>query len=148
MEIDSGTMSSKRMRFVAIIAVALLVGVLGMVLASVVLPPPQEEPRPPPLADPATMNVLLNLKALLSFFNIVVVLALTAIYAGIYREIKTRFTLGLILVMVSLLLYALASNPLVHLVFGFRAQGLGPFVLIPDFFTSVALAVFLYISLD
>ena len=45
-----------------------------------------------------------------------------------------------------LLLYALAANPLVHLAFGFRAFGLGPFAMLPDFFTCVALIVLLYLT--
>jgi hypothetical protein len=45
-----------------------------------------------------------------------------------------------------LLLYALSSNPLLQWVFGFRAFGLGPFAMLPDLFTFVALAVLLYLT--
>ncbi len=145
---NDGITVLKRTKFIIVIITALIIGVIGMALASVALPPPDEPLPPPPLPDRNTMSILLDLKALSSFFNIVILLALIAIYVGIYREVKTRFTLGLILVMVTLLLYALTSNPLIHILFGFQAQGLGPFVLIPDIFTSIALAVFLYISLD
>jgi hypothetical protein len=44
-------------------------------------------------------------------------------------------------------LNALASNPLVIWAFGFTAVGLGPFAMLPDLFTSLALAILLYLSI-
>jgi len=46
-----------------------------------------------------------------------------------------------------LLLYTLVSNPIVIYISGFRAFGLGPFVMLPDLFASLALGVLLYLTL-
>lgn len=65
---------------------------------------------------------------------------------GIHRKTQSEFTIGLIIFSMVLLLYALASNPLLHRAFGFRAFGLGPFAMLPDLFTCVALSVLLYLT--
>jgi hypothetical protein len=75
-------------------------------------------------------------------------LAILTIYGRIYAEIKSKITLGQILVMLALLAYAITSNPAVQLAFGFRAEGLGPFAMIPDFFTCIALGILLEMSLE
>jgi hypothetical protein len=59
---------------------------------------------------------------------------------------KSEFTIGLVIFSMVLLFYALASNPLVHWIFGFRAFGLGPFAMLPNLFTCVALAVLLCLT--
>jgi hypothetical protein len=68
------------------------------------------------------------------------------IYIAIYRKTKSEFTVGLIIFSMILLLYTLTSNPMMHWIFGFRAFGLGPFAMLPDLFTCVALAVLLYLT--
>lgn len=86
-------------------------------------------------------------KTTVTVINIAIAIMLLAIYIGLYRQIKTEFTIGLFIVTFSLLVYALTSNPLIHLLFGFRWTGLGPFILISDLFATLALSVLLYISL-
>jgi hypothetical protein len=49
--------------------------------------------------------------------------------------------------MSALLLYAITSNPLVQYIFTYRGFGMGPFILLPDIFATVALSVLLYLSL-
>jgi len=46
-----------------------------------------------------------------------------------------------------LLFYTLSSNPLMQLLFGYRAAGLAPFAMLPDLFTTFALAVLLYLTM-
>jgi hypothetical protein len=46
-----------------------------------------------------------------------------------------------------LLLYAMVSNPIVQVAFGYRAFGLGPFAMLPDLFSLAALAVLLYLTI-
>jgi hypothetical protein len=87
------------------------------------------------------------IKSAVTLINIVISLILIAMYVRIYREVKSDFTLGLIVVMSSLLLYAVTSNPLVQYIFTYRGFGMGPFILIPDIFTTIALSVLLYLSL-
>jgi hypothetical protein len=69
------------------------------------------------------------------------------VYADIYRKTRSEFTVGLIIFSATLLLYALTSNPIVIRAFGFRLFGLGPFALLPDVFTFVALIILLYLSI-
>jgi hypothetical protein len=54
---------------------------------------------------------------------------------------------GLILFSVVLLFYALASDPIVQVAFGYRAFGLGPFAMLPDLFSLIGLTVLLYLTL-
>ena len=104
-------------------------------------PPP---PRPPP---PGDIELFYTVKTVISSINAALLVVLLATYVNIYRKTQSQFTVGLIIFSLVLLLYALASNPLVHLAFGFRAFGLGPFAMLPDFFTCVALIVLLYLTL-
>ena len=46
-----------------------------------------------------------------------------------------------------LLLYALVSNPLMQNIFGYGGINLGPFAMLPDLFTCLALAVLLYLTM-
>ena len=69
------------------------------------------------------------------------------IYIDIFKKIRSEFTLGLILFSLVLLFYAISSNPLIQLLFGFRAIGLGPFAMIPDVFTSIALVILIYLTM-
>jgi hypothetical protein len=73
---------------------------------------------------------------------------LIALYVNLYRKVKSDFTIGLIVVMMALFIYAITSNPFFQLIFGYRGVfGIGPFVIIPHLFTTLAMAVLLYISL-
>lgn len=94
------------------------------------------------------METVMQVKVFLSTFNVLLLLALTWSYLSVYRGLPNRFAGSLVLVSVALLLYALASNPLVYLLFGFRGGGgLGPFTFLSDAFASVAVVVLLYQSL-
>jgi hypothetical protein len=64
-----------------------------------------------------------------------------------YRKLKSEFTGGLIIFSLTLLIYAFVSNPLMQSVFGFRGVGLGPFAMLPDLFTFLALCVLLYLTM-
>jgi hypothetical protein len=87
------------------------------------------------------------IKSAITLINIIIALILIAKYTRIYQEVKSDFTMGLIVVMFALLIYAVTSNPFIQSLFEYRAFGLGPFLLIPDIFTAIALSVLLYLSL-
>lgn len=87
-----------------------------------------------------------NVQLFLSTFNVILLAVLAGTYVQLYRQLPNRFTFSLILFSIALLLYALASNPAVHLLFGYRGSGLGPFVFLPDLFAAVAVTVLLYQS--
>ena len=90
---------------------------------------------------------VLRLKLFVSTFTIVVVGALVWSYVNVYRELPNPFTGGLLVVTLALLFYALSSNPLVHVLLGFRpGVGLGPFTYLPDLFAALAAIVLLYQS--
>jgi len=89
-----------------------------------------------------------GVRTVLSMVNVTLLLAILYIYVGIYREIKSIITIGQILVMLAFLAFAITSNPAVQLAFGFRAEGLGPFAMIPDMFAAIALAILLEMSLE
>ena len=99
--------------------------------------------RHPP---PWDIELFYTFKTILSTVNVTLLLFLLVSYLDIYRKIKSEFTIGLIVFSLTLLFYALSSNPLVHWLFGFRGFGLGPFAMLPDLFTTVALTVLLYFT--
>jgi hypothetical protein len=103
-------------------------------------------PKPPEGGD--LLALLVTAKTIVSFVNIALILTLLGLYYRIYSDVRSRFTLGLVLLITVLLMYAVTSNPLVHVLFGYYPFGLGPFTVIPDLFTTFALLVFLYLSLE
>jgi hypothetical protein len=96
---------------------------------------------------PADIEFYYTANTVVSSVNVTLSAFLLITYIGIYRKTRSEFTIGLIIFSLVFLLNALASNPLVIWAFGYRPIGLGPFALLPDLFTFVALAVLLYLSL-
>lgn len=99
------------------------------------------------LVDNPKLLLFVRLKLLVSTFNIVVLSVLAWTYVSIYRDLPNPFTFSLVLFCVALLLYALTSNPLLHVLLGFRGGvQLGPFTFIPDLFAGIATVILLYQS--
>jgi len=88
-----------------------------------------------------------TIKTVVSTINVTLLIFLLLTYINIYRKTRSEFTVGLIIFSGVFLLNALASNPFVIWVFGFRPFGLGPFAMLPDLFTLAALSVLLYLSI-
>ncbi|MDP6154959.1 MAG: hypothetical protein QGH39_09050 [Candidatus Thermoplasmatota archaeon] len=86
-------------------------------------------------------------KSTVTMINMTISIILIFIYMKIYREVKSDFTLGLLIVMFAFLVYAITSNPLFYSIFGYWGFGMGPFQMIPDIFGTIALSVLLYLSL-
>ncbi len=99
--------------------------------------------KQPPRGD---IELFYTIKTVFSTINMTLVIILLLTYIDIYRKTKSDFTVGLIIFSMILLLYTVASNPIMHWAFGFRAFGLGPFAMLPDLFTCIALVVLLYLS--
>jgi hypothetical protein len=93
------------------------------------------------------MELYYKVKTVLSSINATLLVVLLATYFDIYIKLKSEFTFGLIVFSLILLLYALSSNPLFQWLFGYQAFGLGPFAMLPDMFTSLALVVLLYLTM-
>jgi hypothetical protein len=108
---------------------------------------PPFEPRPFPFERiRGDWELFYIIQTVVSSINVVLLVFLLVTYVGLYQKTGSEFTVGLIIFSLTLLLYALVSNPLVHWLFGFRAVGLGPFAMLPDVFTSLALVVLLYLT--
>ncbi len=82
----------------------------------------------------------------LSMASIFLLISILRIYVNDYKQIKARFTLGLIVFLSALLLQTIFSLPVLHSLFGFSAAGLGPFSVIMNALEMFAIAVFLYLS--
>ncbi len=142
-----------------IVAILIVVAVLSDFLATQNAPTPPTspfEPRQLPSDrfnfdrySPITgdLELFYKVKTVLSSVNATLLVFLLATYIDMYKKLQSEFTIGLIIFSLILLLYALSANPLLQWLFGFRAFGLGPFAMLPDLFTTLALAVLLYLTM-
>ena len=101
----------------------------------------------PPMEISGDIELFYTIKTVVSTINVTLLIFLLLTYINIYRKTRSEFTVGLIIFSGVFLLNALASNPFVTWVFGFRPLGLGPFAMLPDLFTLAALGVLLYLSI-
>ncbi|MGA3112243.1 MAG: hypothetical protein ABSE15_09470 [Candidatus Bathyarchaeia archaeon] len=83
---------------------------------------------------------------IISTCNIALLAILIFIYVNIYVRTRSPFTIGLVIFAFVFLFRDLMSSPFVTSFAGFRAYGLGPFVLLPSLFELIALSVLLYLS--
>jgi len=105
-----------------------------------------EEPRPPLENILGDIELFYTVETIVSTINVTLSIILLIMYVSIYRKTRSEFTIGLIIFSAVLLLHAFVSIPLLHLAFGFYPIGLGPFAMLPDLFTCLALAVLLYLT--
>ncbi len=96
---------------------------------------------------PLDIELFYTIKTVVTTVNATLAILLAVIYLDIYLKTRSDFTVGLVVFSMVIFLYAITSNPLLQLIFGFRAIGLGPFAMLPDIFACVALLVLLYLSL-
>ena len=132
------------MIFATLILVALLVAFLGITYLEPSRSPFAPRRTHPPA--PGDIQLYYTIQVVLSTINVTLLVFLFSAYLGLYRKMKSHFALGLMVFSVILLFYALSSNPFVQRIFGFFAFGLGPFAMLPELFTCVALVVLLYLT--
>ncbi len=140
---------NKGLRYWLIAATLIVVATLATIWATSnsLFPRFPWEPRLPPLHDINwDIELFYTIKTVFSTMNATLLVFLLLTYVSIYRKTRSEFTIGLMVFSAIFLLDVLASNPLVTWVFGFRPFGLGPFAMLPDLFTFVALTVLLYLS--
>jgi hypothetical protein len=143
---------NKNMRIWLILATLIVVAFLAALWASstFLFPFPRYpwEPRLRPIENiPGDIEFFYTAKTVVSTINVTLLIFLLLTYISIYTKTRSQFTIGLIIFSMVLLFNALASNPMVQWIFGFRAFGLGPFAMLPDLFTCAALIVLLYLSI-
>jgi len=140
---------NKNLRSLLILTVVIVVACLAAFWASSTsqFPPFPFGPRLPPRDDVRNdLELFYTVETVVSTINVTLSAFLLIIYIGIYRKTRSEFTIGLAIFSAIFLLNALASNPLVHWVFGFQSFGLGPFAMLPSLFTCVALGILLYLT--
>ena len=145
------------------IVVIILISVIILVIASLTVPvilkmpqsgtgknpaqPQNVQPGQQP-QQPAGQAENKQLKTAISFINIGLIIPLFVIYAGIYRKMRSSFTLGLMAVIFALGMYAITSNPLIIGLLGGRTGDIGLFQIIPDICATIALIILIRISLE
>lgn len=137
-----------------------LVSVIAVIIASFMIPlwvkAPQEgpvkmpgQPQPPqPAGQTPPREPGADLKTVVSFINIALIIPLFVIYTGIYRDLRSSFTLGLMAVIFALGMYAVTSNPQIVSLLGGRLDIPGIYQVIPDLCATVALVILVKISLE
>jgi hypothetical protein len=145
----SNLMGSKAKVWLIPITVVIIAVLAGFWASTIETRTSPFEPRPFPdrSIDRRDIQLFYTVRTVVSSVNVTLLAFLLTTYVSIYRKTQSEFTVGLILFSMVLLLYALTSNPLVQTVFGFQAYGLGPFAMLPDMFSAIALAVLLYLTL-
>ncbi|MFW9919118.1 MAG: hypothetical protein ACFFED_05935 [Candidatus Thorarchaeota archaeon] len=141
-------MNNKQLTGLLIVCMV-IAGIMGYLIAIVLLLPLIGAPSIPTIIPPLeVVQFFVIQKTIVSFINTALILFTLGVYLDIYRTMKTRFTLGLVTMLLLLLMYAVSSNPIIHARFGFQSIGLGPFSILPDIFTTVAMLILFYLSLE
>jgi hypothetical protein len=136
----------KNVRIWLILVTVVVIALLAVFWTTIYWSPPHPMGPRPQRVVPGDIELFYTVKTVISTVNMTLLACLLVTYVGIYRKTHSEFTIGLMIFSIVLLLYAVTSNPLIHWTFGFYAFGLGPFAMLPDLFTCIALAVLLYLT--
>ncbi len=79
------------------------------------------------------------------FLMLALSLYLFYIYLRDYIQLKSKFTFGLLLAIFSMMMFAIAANPVLHVFFGIYGRS-GLFTLVPYLFATISLAILVYVS--
>jgi len=113
----------------------------GTALAALPAPPgPRPGPYPRAMFD--------DVATVLSAVGIALLIALLVVYAKTYRETRSKFALGLLVVLAALLGQSLVSSPILFRALDHFGGPLAPLVLAAEMLKAAAFAVFLYLSLE
>lgn len=91
------------------------------------------------------VQTFLNESILLTTVTMLLLLVLLTQYIQTYLELKSEFTLGLIILVVALFLNSVSANPLFFTQLGYGPM-VGPFSFIPSLFSLVAAVVLIYLN--
>ncbi len=104
-------------------------------------------PSPPPTGGPIGSANLGRIAGVFSMVDLALIVALIVVYVRTYIDTRAKFALGLVLFLVALALQSTSLSLPLIVALGFGWGGLGVFFLLSALFESLALAVFLYLSL-
>jgi len=94
------------------------------------------------------LDPYLPVKTFFTLLNIGFLIPLIIIYARIYRNMPNRFTLGLLLIIIALLITVITASPfMVHLL-GLTSFRDGPLQFVPSLFTTLALILLVKVSIE
>ena len=103
---------------------------------------------PFPQFDLRSWFVLYVARTVLSTVNIAILSILTASYIMIYRQMRSRFTIGLVLFSSVFLMKDILGSPFVIGLLSLTLSGLGIFILLEPLLEFMALSVLLYLNLE
>lgn len=109
---------------------------------------PSTGPAPPPLGGTTGSTELGRVSGVLSIVDLALLVALIVVYVRTYRDTRARFALGLVLFLSALVVQSAALSLPILVALGFGWAGLGFFFFLSTLFETLALSVFLYLSLD
>jgi hypothetical protein len=126
---------------------AILISVGFLLAANAAMPFRQFEPGEAPSheAPPDVFQHVFLLHAFLSVAMLFLSFYLFFIYLKDYLQLKSGFTLGLLLAVFSFMLFAVAANPLLHVFFGVYGRD-GLFQSVPYLFATISLGILVYVS--
>jgi len=137
-------------RMAIMVAVVVGLAVAGYVAATYYLEDAVKRPsrslfriRPP---NSEELQAYFTIRTVVSMVNVGLSTILLIVYTQIYISTHAQFTIGLVILSTVLLLYAIASNPLLQAL-SFRVYGFGLAEATPELFTTVAAVVLLYLSM-
>ena len=84
-------------------------------------------------------------KSIIGAINAVLLLYLLIVYYRVYRETKSQFSLGLVMMSTAFLLFVVTSIPLFNWALGGRNL-FGAFNFIEDIFTTIVAVIMIYLS--
>ena len=97
---------------------------------------------------PFELQEALMFHIVLSTIGVTLLVSLAMVYMKVYAETGARFSLGLVVVLLALLIQSLIQYPLFLGLVGGYAISQEQFLPFADIFTIVAYTIFLYLSLE
>jgi hypothetical protein len=145
-EVPDEAMKKSRIVLLAVVVLALMVvGYLSAVYLPFLGRPPRGDEDMIRVPSPGELRMYFMVRGIISTVNAGLVIFLLLTYVQIYLKTRAKFTMGLIIFTIALLLYAVTSNPLLHIMFG--PYSLGFFQALPELFTTIAVVIMLYLSM-
>lgn len=122
---------------------AVLFAIAIFIIVDAAFPVRQWGPPDPGAVD--IMQYLFPVHLAISSLMLLFSLYLLFTYIKDYLQLKSRFTLGLLIAVFSFMLFAISANPVLHVFLGVYGNK-GLFSLIPYLFATISLAILVWVS--